>query len=479
MNSRMLNQPTGRRAVLQAGTISLMGLSLTDVLRWQAAGKEQGGDDQPARSVIYVFLSGGLSQHESFDMKPQAPDNVRGEFSPIATQTPGLQICEHLPELAKRSQQWSLVRSLSHASNDHGESIHIMGTGRSNLPPGLNRNKPQPTDFPSMLSVAGSQLPGPGGLPATAMLPRLITNVNRAVRPGQSAGMMGPSHEPWLINASDKCDGYGDCPNCFYFSNKPTYKHSVNPMFQPPMLKLPDGLSLSRLDRRADLLAEVEQQRRDLDRQSTVSRMDRHRAGALSLLTSGDVRQAFDLKNEEPRRLDAYGRNLFGSSMLLARRLVQVGVRMVQVNLGRGSTWDQHGDLFPALGRLLPPFDQSLSALLDDLHDHGLLKSTLVVVAGEFGRTPKISKLNVYKKPGRDHWGAAQSILLAGGGISGGQILGATDNIGAYPTRDRQTPENLAATIYSTLGIPSNAHWLDPASRPYPIYHAPPIAGLT
>lgn len=479
MKKSSQGHPTARREFLQVGTIGLMGLSLADLMRWQTAVQGHDNGDRAVRSVIYVFLSGGLSQHESFDMKPLAPDAVRGEFSPIATKTPGLQICEHLPELSKRSDQWSLVRSLSHANNDHGQSIHIMSTGRTGLPPGLDRNKPQPTDFPSMLSVAGSQLKGPGGLPATAVLPRLITNVNRATRPGQSAGMMGPAYDPWVINASDKCDGYGACPDCFHFSNKPTYKHSVNPVFQAPVLNLPDGLSLSRLDRRADLLAEVEQQRRDLDRQLTVSRMDRHRSGALSLLTSGDVRKAFDLKNEAPRRLDAYGRNLFGSSMLLARRLVQVGVRMVQVNLGRGSTWDQHGDLFPALGRLLPPFDQSLSALLDDLRNHGMLDSTLVVVAGEFGRTPKISKLSVYQRPGRDHWGATQSILLAGGGVSGGQVLGATDNIGAYPIRDRQSPENLAATIYSTLGIPPDAHWDDPTSRPHAIYHAPPIEGLT
>lgn len=476
MKSHNLIQPSvNRRQLLQAGGLGLMGLSLSDVLRSQAVAEESGAAAGEIRSVIYVFLSGGLSQHESFDMKPQAPDNVRGEFSPIDTQTPGLQICEHLPQLAKRSQRWSLVRSLSHSSNDHGESIHIMGTGRSGLPPGLNRNKPQPGDYPSMLSVANSQLQGPRGLPATAVLPRLITNVNRAVRPGQSAGLMGVAHDPWLINAADKCDGYGACPDCFQFSNKPVFRHSGNTVFQPPMLKPADGLSLSRLDGRADLLQEIEQQRRYLDQQSTVARLDRHRAGALSLLTSGDVRHAFDLENEKPRRRDAYGHNVFGSSMLLARRLVQVGVRMVQVNLGRGSTWDQHGDLFPSLRKLLPPLDQSLSALLDDLHEHGLLQSTLVVVAGEFGRTPKISKLNVYKLPGRDHWGAAQSILVAGGGVAGGQVLGATDNIGAYPVRDRQTPENFAATIYSTLGIPRDADWHDPLSRPYPVYHADPM----
>lgn len=456
-----------------------MGLSLSDLLQCQATAADQKTDNGPIKSVIYVFLSGGLAQHESFDMKPQAPDNVRGEFTPIATKIPGLQICEHLPQLAERSQQWSLVRSLTHSSNDHGESIHIMGTGRSNLPPGLNRNKPQPTDFPSILSVAGSQLQSTGVLPVTAALPRLITNVSHAVRPGQHAGLMGPAHDPWLIKASSECNAYGDCPNCFYFSNKPQKKHSAYPVFQSPNLKLPEELSLDRLDRRTDLLSEVEQRRRDLDRQSSVASLDRNRAGALSLLTSGDVRRAFDLSNESPQRLDAYGRNLFGSSMLLARRLVQVGVRLVQVNLGRGSTWDQHGDIFPSLKRLLPPTDQALAALLDDLEDQGLLDSTLVVVAGEFGRTPKISKLNVYKLPGRDHWGAAQSILLAGGGVQGGRVIGATDNMGAYPVSAPQSPENLAATIYSTLGIPQNAHWHDLTERPYPVYNAQPIEGLT
>ena len=478
MNIEPLTHPNiDRRSVLQAGSIGLMGLSLADVLQAQSAAGAS--VTSPVRSVVYIFLSGGLSQHDSFDMKPLAPDTVRGEFAPIDTQTPGLQICQHLPQLAARSRQWSLLRSLTHSSNDHGESIHIMSTGRSTLPPGLNRNKPQPTDFPSILSVAGSRLRGPGGLPASAMLPRLITNVNKAVRPGQTAGLMGSAHDPWLINAADQCDGYGACPDCFRFSNKPLYQHANVPVFQAPNLKLMDGLSLSRLDRRADLLAELDQRRRDIDRQSTEQRMDRHRQGALSLLTSGKVRNAFDLKTEDRQRLDAYGRNLFGSSLLLARRLVEVGVRLVQVNLGRGSTWDQHGDIFPSLRRLLPPFDQSLSALLDDLRERGLLESTLIVVGGEFGRTPKISKLNVYKLPGRDHWGAAQSMLLAGGGVQGGRIIGATDDIGAYPVSGQQTPENLAATIYATLGIPPEAHWHDPTGRPYPVYHAAPIEGLT
>lgn len=475
--SQILHPVVPRRNLIQAGSIGLLGLSLGDLgIDHANAGEAAGG--RPIRNVIYVFLSGGLSQHESLDMKPDAPDGVRGEFSPIRTATPGTTICEHLPRLAQRSRMWSLVRSLTHTRNDHGEGIHIMNTGRSDLPPGLNRNKPQSTDYPSMLSVVGSQVTGPSGLPGTAVLPRLVTNVRHDQRPGQTAGLMGPRHDPWLINAA-KCNGYGACPDCFYFSNKAAFQHGKQPVWQSPNLHLPEGLSVERIDRRVKLLNAVEAGQRDLDRQLAVARHGRDRKGALSLLTSGRVRDAFDLENESPKRLDQYGRNVFGASLLMARRLVEVGVRMVQVNLGRGSTWDQHGDLFPSLKKLLPPLDQSLAALMDDLDDRGLLSSTLVVVASEFGRTPKISKLSVYRLPGRDHWGAAQSVMLAGGGVVGGRVIGATDALGAYPIEDPHTPENFAATIYDTLGIPRTAHWHDPAGRPYPVYHARPIGGLT
>ena len=476
MNPSDISHPAlSRRTLIQAGAIDLLGLSMAGLTR--VAAGAPASDRRPIGNVIYVFLSGGLSQHESFDMKPDAPDSVRGEFSPIATATPGTLICEHLPRLAERSRQWSLVRSLTHTRNDHGEGIHIMNTGRSDLPRGLNRNKPQSTDYPSMLSVAGSQLNGPAGLPATAVLPRLVTNVRNDQRPGQTAGLMGGHHDPWLINAH-QCNGYGACPDCFYFSNKPEFSHGDQTVWQSPNLQFPDGLSVGRIDRRLRLLREIEAGQQHLNRQPAALQHDRDRAGALSLLTSGKVRDAFDLEKESPRRLDAYGRNVFGASLLMARRLGEVGVRMVQVNLGRGSTWDQHGDLFYSLKKLLPPFDQSMSALLDDLQESGLLESTLVVVASEFGRTPKISRLSVYRLPGRDHWGATQSVLLAGGGVVGGRVIGATDSIGAYPTAEPQTPEHFAATIYDTLGIPPDAHWHDPAARPYPVYHARPISGL-
>ena len=248
-----------RRSLLQVGGLSLLGLSASSLSSLGADELDSEKKSSSKRSVIYIFLSGGLSQHESFDLKPEAPDSIRGDFSPIATATRGTLICEHLPLLAQRSRKWSLVRSLTHTRNDHGQGIHIMNTGRANLPPGLNRNKPQRTDFPSMLSVAGSQLNGPRGLPATAVLPRLVENVNRLQRPGQTAGLMGAAYDPWLIKAAAECDGYGACPACLYFSNKPKFTHSAQPVFQAPNLNLPEGLSLSRLDRRTDLLREVEQ----------------------------------------------------------------------------------------------------------------------------------------------------------------------------------------------------------------------------
>ncbi len=464
-----------RRQILQAGAVGLLGLSQAELMALESQSGDAGSS--PPKSVIYIFMTGGLSQHESFDMKPDAPDNIRGEFRPIATKTPGLQICEHLPQLAKCSQRYSLVRSLTHPRNDHGEGIHIMNTGRTELPLGLKRAQPQRSDFPSMLSVVSSQIPSSGGLPASVVLPRIVKNVNGAIRPGQHAGMMGAVHDPWVLNAADQCNGYGACPDCFLFSNKPAHKHGVSAVFQAPNFSLPEGLTLSRLNRRGDLLAEIERRQRQLDQQSSIENLTKYRQGALSLLTSGKVRDAFDVHNEDPKSQDRYGRNLFGWSMLMARRLVEVGVRMVQVNMGRGSTWDQHGDLFLSLRKLLPPFDQSLTALLDDLKERGMLESTLVVVAGEFGRTPKISKLSVYKSPGRDHWGATQSVLLAGAGIRGGNVIGATDAIGAYPIRSPQSPENFAATIYQSLGIPRNAHWHDVTGRPVPVHHAEPISG--
>lgn len=479
-----MDQPTGirhprftRRTLLQAGGIGLLGLSLPEVLALRAGAASQG---HAPRSVIYLFLSGGLSQHDSFDPKPNAPDNIRGEFRPIATCTPGVFVCEHLPRLAQCSNKWALVRSLTHPSNDHSLGHHIMLTGNSHRPVGFSPAQPRPTDFPSIASVAGALLPPRNRLPSAAVLPFHYIHHSGQVVPGQFAGEMGHRHDPWEIQAAHNCPGYGACPNCFDHQRRP-HQHQGNPVFRPPNLTLPEGLDLPRLGSRRELLRFVETQQRELDQSAAVADLDRHYGGALSLLTSPRVRAAFDLDSESPPVLDAYGRNLFGYSCLLARRLVEMGVGMIQVNLGRNETWDTHGNAFPHLkDDLLPPMDRCIAALLGDLDVRGLLDSTLIVMAGEFGRTPRISTLpQFYATAGRDHWGAVQTVFLAGGGVRGGTVVGSSDRNGGYPATSPQTPENLAATIYDALAIPRTAAWYDPAQRPHHVYSAEPIVGLS
>lgn len=471
------HQHPTRREILRCGVLGTMGVSLSQLLAWNA--QVPAANRKPWRSVIYIYLTGGLSQHESFDPKPEAGDMVRGDFQPIATRTPGVQICEHLPMLATRSQHWSLVRSLTHPHNEHADGHHVMLTGRSQLPPGFSRNGPRPTDFPSIASVAGSLVESRNHLPPAVMMPRTLMAANGDVRPGQFAGMMGEGHNPWLLKAAAGCDGHGSCPDCFHYTKK-NFQHTLTPFFQAPNLKLPEGLSLTRLAGRQELLSSVEAARADLDRAAATADLDRYRQGAMSLLTSGRVRDAFDLELVPSLWRERYGKHLFGYSLLLARRLVETGVRIVQVNLGKGSTWDTHGDMFPRLKeKLLPPLDQALSALVDDLHQSGQLEETLLVMAGDFGRTPKISQLRVYDKPGRDHWGAVQSVWLAGGGIEGGRVIGASDRDGGRPSRDPQKPENLAATMFDALGIPREAHWNDVSGRPIPVYQDTPIPGLS
>jgi uncharacterized protein (DUF1501 family) len=243
---------------------------------------------------------------------------------------------------------------------------------------------------------------------------------------------------------------------------------------------LPDGLHAPRLASRLDLVKHIDQQRSDLDRSARTEPLDRFRQGVVSLLMDSKTRQAFDVVNADATVLDRYGRNSFGWSLLMARRLVEAGVNMVQVNLGNNETWDTHGEAFPHLkNNLFPPTDRALSALLDDLQDSGLLDSTLVVMAGEFGRTPKISHLpQYYKLPGRDHWGRVQTVFFAGGGIAGGRVIGSSDKIGAFPASDPQTPDNMAATIYHALGIPATAAWHDELDRPHQVYYGEPIRDL-
>ena len=466
-----------RRTAIQAGAVGLLGLGMNHLQALRA----QGGDLSPrAKSCIYIFLSGGLAQHDSCDMKPDAADDIRGEFNPIATSTPGIEICEHLPQLAQRSQLWSLCRSLTHPSNEHSAGHHMMLTGRTQLPPGFNPSAPLDTDWPSIAAIANAVTAPRNNLPPCVVLPeRLVHNSGRVI-PGQFAGRMGANADPWFIEASPFHNlSYGAYPQ--YDFDHQERGNADERVFQAPNLSLPHGLTNARLQSQLELLGVLEGQRRKLDQAAETEQFDQFRQGVISLLTDSKVQQALDVTRADDRSQDRYGRNAFGWSLLMARRLVEVGVNLVQVNLGNNETWDTHGNAFPHLkDKLFPPTDQALSALLDDLHENGLLDDTLIVMAGEFGRTPKISLLpKHYKLPGRDHWGAVQTVFFAGGGVRGGQIIGASDKDGAYPSDSPQKPENMAATIYQGLGIPATAAWYDELERPHHIYHAEPIPGLT
>jgi uncharacterized protein (DUF1501 family) len=463
-----------RRTALQAGAVGLLGLGLEHLNPLRALA---GSESYSAKSVIYIFLSGGLAQHESFDPKPDAPEGIRGEFGTIATKTAGLRIAEHLPKLAARSDKWAVVRSLTHKSNDHSLGHHIMLTGRADSPVGFNPSLPKPTDHPSIASIVGAVSRPRNNLPSAIVLPeRLIHNSGRVI-PGQYAGVMGHQRDPWFLEASGfEPFAYGAYPEYEFDHQERAYKPRRSG-FVLPDLSLPQGVDGERFGGRLSILAQIDAQRKQLDTVGTAGTFSHSRADAVSLLTDARVRRAFDLNHADPKDLDRYGRNAFGWSLLMAARLVEAGVNLVQVNLGNNESWDTHGNAFPHLKeKLLPPTDKSLSALLDDLTDRGLLDDTLIVMAGEFGRTPKISTLTqFYKGPGRDHWGAVQSVFLAGGGVRGGRVLGSSDKTGGYPANDPQTPENMAATIYSSLGIPQTAAWQDAENRPHHLYHADPM----
>lgn len=471
-----------RRTAIQAGGIGLLGLGMNHVAGLRGMADDAESQAKP-RSVIYIFLSGGLTQHDSFDPKPNAPDNIRGEFSPISTATPGLQICEHLPMLAARSKKWAVVRSLSHPYNEHSEGHQVMLSGRTPLPRGFSGNRPQATDWPCLASVVGRVAPRRNNLPPAAVLPEKLIHVTGRTIPGQFAGMMGSEHDPWFIEASQfRTSEYihGAFPEYgFHRWKGPT--NPPNYVFEAPRFTIGQGILKERFSRRVDLLEDIERQRIDLDRTARVAQFDRYRQGAVSMLMSGGIHRALDVHAADEKLQDRYGRNSFGWSLLMARQLVEAGCSLVQVNLGNDEAWDTHESAFKNLSQFLfPPTDRAVSALLDDLDERGLLDDTLIVMAGEFGRTPKVFTFPgaKSKRPGRDHWGAVQSVFFAGGGVRGGNVVGSSDKIGGYPKSDLQRPENMAATIYEALGLPRTVAWTDELDRPHHVYHGEPITGL-
>ena len=461
-----------RRHLLQAGSVGLAGLGAAGLATPDTA---QAARASQAKRVIFVFLTGGISHHDTFDMKPGAPAKVRGTFDPVSTDVAGLQISEHLPLFTQRMKHYAVVRSMGTASNGHEQACHMMLTGRLDFPVGFSTARvPSPNEWPSMLSVVTyAKRNERRNLPPAAVLPEPSVNEAARMRPGQFAGRLGSTYEAWHVNVAAQCPlGNGACPDCFRFE-KDEFSHAAENIFNTPELTLPKG-GQGRLRDRIGLLRTVEQQREFLKERSATRKLDQNRLQAFTVLGDPKTSQAFDVENADPKTLARYGKNKFGLSALMGFRLIDAGVDFVQINLGKNSSWDTHRRNFVNLKRnLLPPLDLSMSALLDDLNDSGLIDDTLFIISGEFGRTP-----NINKNSGRDHWGPVFTALFAGGGVQGGQVIGSSDDLGAYPTSQRYMPENFSATIYEALGIPRDSHWVDFDGRPHEIYRGQPMSVL-
>ena len=442
-----------RRDLLRAGTLGAAGLALPHLLRLQEAGAR--GVTAHADACILVFLWGAPSQFETFDPKPEAADGVRGEFGVCRTRLPGVLFGEHIPLLARRNDRFSILRTCAQTSTHHQSAAYEALTG---YPPSRDAVAltARPTDHPNLGAVVARFAPShPGGaaMPRFVQLPQLATDVGN-LTPGQFAGFLGRQYDPLAV-----------------------VKDPSAPGFDVAELSLPADVASGRLEDRTALLRHLDQQARTLEQSAETRALDVYQQRAVNLLTSPAVKQAFDVGREPAALRERYGQNTLGQSLLLARRLVEGGVKLVTVCSGfNGKTpqdaWDTHTDNFRKLkNQLLPPLDRGLSALLDDLGQRGLSKRTLLVVMGEFGRTPRINKA-----AGRDHWHHCYSVLLAGGGVKPGRVLGQSDRNGAYPLRGRVcTPGDLCATVYERLGIDPAAEMVDQTGRPLPLTRGEPI----
>lgn len=445
-----------RRPFLQAAGAGLFGLTLPTLLQ-----AEEHAHQARAKAVIFVMLFGGPSQLETFDLKPNAPEKIRGPFRPIACRTPGLLIGEHLPELANISDKFTVVRTMSHSFNDHSGGGHYIQTGkRWQVPIGGGFNT-TPQDWPAMGSVADRQLRGGDDLPGYFVIPnslgRLQEFATRLRRPGEYGGWLGRGADP-LTTAVEKRDAkdnpyWRDCTdNELTFAIEGLVQHKE--------------LTGDRLDDRGALLKQFDDLQRTLERPPAFQTYDRYQARALSLVASEKTRQALDITREPARLRDRYGRNLFGQSCLMARRLIEAGSRYVTVHYDApdGYGWDSHIHSDDVKRHLLPTFDHGFSALLTDLDERGMLAETLVVALGEMGRTPQPTG-----NWGRNHWSTLFPAVLAGGGIRRGGLYGESDKNAEYALTPPTGPEDLAATIYDSLGIDPELRLPDAQGRPVAI----------
>jgi hypothetical protein len=428
-----------RRDFLHAGSLAFLGFTVNHFLQLQALGAVD-----PTKDVncIMLFLVGGPSHLDTWDMKPDAPAEIRGPYKPIATNVAGIQISEIFPRTAKHADKYSLIRSVFHTgAGVHDTGHQMMQTGRL-FQAGI--------EYPHIGCVLG-KLRGPkGDAPPHVLLPRPIGNTGGNLPHGQTAGFLGKTYDPFVLN-SDPSD----------------------PGFKVPDLLPPDYIPPIRVDGRASLRQMVDQSVAYLEATPDARLLDSNFQQAYRLMSSQSAREAFDISKEDDKTRNRYGRNRFGQSCLLARRMIERGVRFVTVNMFETVfneiTWDIHGSApFSPIScyrdLVGPMFDNAYSSLLEDLHDRGLLKNTAVLAMGEFGRTPKVNPAG-----GRDHWPNCWTIVMAGGGIKGGQVIGSSDEMGGYP-KDRPTsPAQVAATIYHALGIDLETELPGPQNRPIPV----------
>jgi hypothetical protein len=443
-----LHTPVSRRHALRIGALSAFGLSLPRLF-----GREPRAGKATARSCILLHQFGGPSHLDSFDPKPEAPAEIRGPFATLATALPGVRFSEHLPRLARQLHQFALVRSVHHRTSSHNSAAYYSLTGHQPLIDIVTANA-SALDVPTYGSVVAyleRERAQRRKVPPFVSLPTMIAD-GPFRTPGEFAGFLGKVYDPLFVTSD---------PNSSAFDVKE--------------LTLPDGVSVERATDRNAMLRDLEQLSRLADRAAAVRALSAHQERALSLLTSAQTQQALDIRREPDRVRDRYGRTTYGQSCLLARRLVEAGVRFVTVYYSPGiGGWDTHKDNFSTLkASRLPNTDVTVSALLGDLQERGLLDETLVAWFGEFGRTPKINR-----DIGRDHWPQCYTVLLAGGGIKGGRVCGASDPTGAFPKDQPVRPDDIAATLYTALGLDPATEVHDQLGRPFPISRGEALAAL-
>ena len=437
-----------RRSFLQLGMAGMASVGLPDILKAKAASTEKSKQGTKPNSVILIWLDGGPSHLDMYDMKPDAPELYRGLWKPIPTKVPGFDITELYPRQAQHTDKFSIVRSLHHDTGDHFAAAHRILTAKAMGVSGANTTQ----RFPSLGAIAtrqrGNLRPG---VPPYASVP-VASSVGLV--PGYFSGqMIGMQFDPFQTE--------GD-PN--------------SPNFSPSGLSMSQGLSIKRLEDRQSLMTTMDGLCRNFDDMQKTTVVDKFTEQAFELVTGPAARNAFKLDTEDPRLRDRYGRHTWSQSMLLARRLVEAGVSFVTVHLGG---WDHHWDLKTGYDNYLPKVDQGVAALFEDLDQRGMLDTTLVMLCGEFSRTPKMNDggnggpAGSKGTPGRDHWGNSMFCLLGGGGVKGGRLVGSTDKMGVYPASRPVTPSNLHATVYKVMGIDPEIEIMDPEGRPMAVLDDP------